>query len=85
MKILVAHDGSKHGEWAMEWLGQLPPASEPAVTILHVVDVTSLQAPFMAQPVVWANEGIIQKELKRLDVRAKNRVNELRESGMRSE
>ena len=71
MNILVAHDGSKHGEWAMEWLGQLPLACKPAVTILHVVDVASLRAPFMAQPVVWANERFVQEELKQLDVRAR--------------
>ena len=76
MNILVAHDGSKHGKWAMEWSGQLPLASEPAVTILHVVDVVSLRAPFMAQPVVWANEGIIQEELKQLDARAKKTMAE---------
>ena len=71
MNILVANDGSKHGKWAMEWLGRLPMTTEPAVTILHVVDVASLRAPFMAQPVVWANEAIVQQELKQLDARAK--------------
>ncbi len=24
MKILVAHDGSKYGKWAMEWVGRIP-------------------------------------------------------------
>jgi nucleotide-binding universal stress UspA family protein len=71
MNILVANDGSKHGKWAMEWLGQLPLASPPAVTVLHVIDVASLRAPFIAQPVVWANERIVQEEIKQLETRAK--------------
>jgi nucleotide-binding universal stress UspA family protein len=71
MNILVANDGSKHGTWAMEWLGRLPLASPPAVTVLHVLDVASLRAPFMAQPVVWANERVIQEEIKQLEARAK--------------
>lgn len=79
MNILVAHDGSKHGKWAMEWLGQLPLASEPVVTIVHVVDVASLRAPFMAQPVVWANEAIVQQELKQLDARAKKTMAEAKQ------
>jgi nucleotide-binding universal stress UspA family protein len=79
MNILVAHDGSKHGTWAMEWLGQLPLAARPAVTILHVVDVVSVRAPFMAQPVVWANEQIVQEELKQLDARAKKTMAEARQ------
>ena len=57
MNILIAHDGSKHGKWAMEWSSQLRLTSPPAVMILHVVDAASLRAPFMAQPVVWANEA----------------------------
>ncbi|HET6674631.1 MAG TPA: universal stress protein [Nitrospiraceae bacterium] len=76
MNILVAHDGSKHGKWAMEWLGRLPLAAQPAVTVLHVVDVASLRAPFMAQPVVWANERVVQDEIKRLEARAKKTMAE---------
>ena len=76
MNILVAHDGSKHGKWAMEWLGRLPLAAQPAVTVLHVVDVASLRAPFMAQPVVWANERAVQEEIKRLEARAKKTLAE---------
>ncbi|HJR76890.1 MAG TPA: universal stress protein [Nitrospiraceae bacterium] len=79
MNIVVAHDGSKHGKWAMEWLGRLPLTTEPAVTVLHVVDVASLRAPFMAQPVVWANEAIVQQELKQLDVRAKKTMAEAKQ------
>jgi nucleotide-binding universal stress UspA family protein len=74
MNILVAHDGSKHGTWAMEWLGRLPLASPSAVTVLHVIDVAALRAPFIAQPVVWANERVIQEEIKQLEARAKKTV-----------
>lgn len=79
MNILVGNDGSKHGVWAMEWLGHLPLVSPPAVTVLHVVDVAALRAPFMAQPVVWANEAIVQQELKQLDARAKKTMAEAKQ------
>ena len=79
MNILVGHDGSKHGKWAMEWLGQLPLAAPPVVTILHVVDVASLRAPFMTQPVVWANERLVQEEIKRLEARAKKTMTEAKQ------
>jgi nucleotide-binding universal stress UspA family protein len=78
MNILVAHDGSKHGQWAMESLQQLPLASAPVVTVLHVLDVAALRAPFIAQPVVWANERVVQEELKQLDVRAKKTMADAR-------
>jgi nucleotide-binding universal stress UspA family protein len=79
MNILIAHDGSKHGKWAMEWSSQLRLTSPPAVMILHVVDAASLRAPFMAQPVVWANEAIVQQELKQLDARAKTTLAEAKQ------
>ena len=79
MNILVANDGSKHGTWAMEWLGQLSLASPPAVTVLHVIDVASLRAPFIAQPVVWANERVVQEEIKQLEARGKKTMGEAKQ------
>lgn len=79
MNILVAHDGSKHGTWAMEWLGRLPLAVKPTVTVLHVVDLAALRAPFVAQPVVWGNERFVQEEVKRLDARAKKTMSEAKQ------
>ncbi len=72
MNVLVAHDGSNHGRWAMEWVGQLPLASQPTVTVLHVIDKASVRSSFLAQPVVWGvNEEAIEEESDQLDARAK--------------
>jgi len=67
MKVIAGVDGSKYGRWATEWIAQLPFASSPQVTALHVVDVVSLRAPFVVQPVVIWNEHFIQTEIKRLE------------------
>ena len=66
MNILAAHDGSRYGKWAMEWLGRLPLSSPSDITVLHVVDVASVRAPFVGQPFVSGNERFIQEEIDRL-------------------
>lgn len=71
MKILAATDGSKHGKWAIEWLAEVPFAVQPVVRVLHVVDVASVRAPFMIQPVIVGTERYIQSEVKRLETAAK--------------
>ena len=71
MKVLAATDGSKYGRWAIEWLAQLPLNSSPVVRVLHVVDVASLRAPFMIQPVIAGTERYLQAEVKRLEKEAK--------------
>lgn len=72
MKILAATDGSKYGRWAIEWLAAVPFAVEPVVRVLHVVDVASVRAPFMIQPVVLGTARYIQSEVKRLETAAKS-------------
>lgn len=79
MKILLAVDGSKHGRWATEWISQIPFATAPQVTALHVVDVVSLRAPFMVQPVVVGIERFIQAEIKRLETLGTKVVAETKE------
>ena len=71
MKILAATDGSKHGKWAIEWLAEVPFAVQPVVRVLHIVDVASVRAPFMIQPVIIGTERYIQSEVKRLETAAK--------------
>jgi nucleotide-binding universal stress UspA family protein len=71
MKVLAGVDGSKYARWAIEWIAQFPFASSPQVTALHVVDVVSLRAPFINQPVVIGNEHFIQAEITRLVTRGK--------------
>ncbi len=72
MKILAATDGSKHGRWAIEWLAEMPFAVQPVVRVLHVVDVASVRAPFMIQPVIVGTERYIQSEVKRMETAAKS-------------
>jgi len=71
MKVLAAPDGLKYGRWAIEWLAQIPFSPEPRVRVLHVVDVASLRAPFMVQPVIAGSERYIQSEVKRMEMHAK--------------
>ncbi|MDO9116619.1 MAG: universal stress protein [Nitrospira sp.] len=70
MKVLVATDGSKYGRWTIEWVAKLPLTVKPGVRVLHVVDVASLRAPFMIQPVVVGTERYIQQEVKRMEAAA---------------
>jgi nucleotide-binding universal stress UspA family protein len=72
MKILAATDGSKYGKWAIEWLAEMPFAVQPVVRVLHVVDVASVRAPFMIQPVIIGTERYIQSEVKRMETAARS-------------
>jgi len=83
MKILAAHDGSKQGEWAVEWLGHLPLVHPSNFTVLHVVDVDSVRAPFMVVPVVVGNERFVREEIERLRKLANRIVSETRQSLLR--
>src|SRR6266545_5925278 len=71
MKVLAATDGSKYGRWAIEWVPRLSFVISPVVRVLHVVDVASLRAPFMIQPMVVGTERYIQAEVKRMETSAK--------------
>ena len=70
MNVLVATDGSKYGRWALNWVAQLPFVEPPKVTALHVLDVATLRAPFLAQPVMAGNEQYIQEEITRMGARS---------------
>ncbi|ULA63504.1 MAG: Putative Universal stress protein UspA [Nitrospira sp.] len=72
MKALVATDGSKYGRWAIEWVANLPLAVKPVLRVVHVVDVASLRAPFMVQPVAVGTGRYVQREVKRMEAAAKS-------------
>jgi nucleotide-binding universal stress UspA family protein len=78
MKIVLAVDGSRHSDWATDWMLELPYAHPRHVTALHVVDIAALRAPFMAQPAKVGYEGFIQAETKRLETLAKRVVQKTR-------
>jgi nucleotide-binding universal stress UspA family protein len=71
MKILAATDGSKYGRWAIEWLADVPFIVQPVVRVLHVVDVASVRAPFMVQPIIVGAERYVQSEVNRMEKAAK--------------
>ena len=71
MKILATTDGSKYGRWAIEWLADMPFVVQPVVRVLHVVDVASVRAPFMVQPIMAGTERYVQAEVNRLEKAAK--------------
>jgi len=63
MQVLVATDGSKYGKWALEWIARLPLAEAPTIKVVNVVDLHSLRAPFMLQPVVAGTERYLKAEV----------------------
>jgi nucleotide-binding universal stress UspA family protein len=67
MNVLVATDGSKYGRWALNWVAKLPFVEPPWVTALYVLDIATLRAPFLAQPVMAGNERYIQEEIQRME------------------
>ena len=75
MKIIVGVDGSKYGRWAAQWLARMPFVTPPRVTAMHVVDLASLRAPLVVQP-LGAIGPLVQAESRRLQVRAKRVVAE---------
>jgi nucleotide-binding universal stress UspA family protein len=70
MNVLVATDGSKYGQWGLNWVAKLPFVEPPRVTALYVLDIAALRAPFLAQPVMAGNERYIQDEIQRMEARS---------------
>ena len=70
MNVLVATDGSKYGRWALNWVAKLPLVEPAKVMALHVLDVATLRAPFLAQPVMAGNERYVQEEIQRMAARS---------------
>ena len=48
MNVLVATDGSKYGQWGLNWVATLPFAKPPRVTALHVLDIYAYRASFLS-------------------------------------
>ena len=70
MNVLVATDGSKYGQWGLNWVAKLPFVEPPLVTALYVLDIAALRAPFLVQPVMAGNERYIQEEMQRMEARS---------------
>jgi nucleotide-binding universal stress UspA family protein len=48
MNVLVATDGSKYGQWGLNWVATLPFVKPPRVTALHVLDIYAYRASFLS-------------------------------------
>ena len=70
MNVLVATDGSKYGRWALNWVAKLPFVEPAKVMALHVLDVATLRAPFLAQPMMAGNEQYVQEEIQSMEARS---------------
>lgn len=79
MKVLVATDGSKFGRWGLNWVAKLPFVEPPNVTALHVVDLASLRAPFLSQPVMAGTERYIKEEVQRMEARSAKTLKETKQ------
>ena len=49
MNVLVATDGSKYGQWGLNWVAKLPFVERPCVMALHVLDSAAFRLPFRTQ------------------------------------
>ena len=61
MNVLVAMDGSKYGQWGLNWVAKLPFVKPPRVIALHVLDSAWLRLPFRTR-----------LEVQRMEARAAN-------------
>jgi nucleotide-binding universal stress UspA family protein len=79
MNVLVATDGSRYGGWGLNWVATLPFVKPPKVTVLHVLDIAALRAPFLSQPVMAGTERYIQEEIHRMETRSAKTLKEATE------
>ena len=64
MHVLMAMDGSKYGEWGLNWVATLPFVKPPCVTALHVLDLRGPHGPLIMQA---DGERALQKEIQRME------------------
>jgi len=76
MNVLVATDGSRYGGWGLNWVAMLPFVTPPRVTVLHVLDIAALRAPFLSQPVMAGTGRYIQEEILRMETRSAKTLKE---------
>ena len=68
MKVLLAMDGSRYGQWALKWVAKLPFVEPPNVTALHVLDSAWLRLPFRTK-----------LEIQRIEARSTKTLNEAKQ------
>lgn len=76
MKAVVGVDGSKYGEWALQWVAKLPLRAVPSVVAVHGIDTQSEPAPLITHPSVSGTEPDAGEAVHFLEYRAKQVVAE---------
>ncbi len=71
MHVLMATDGSKYGEWGLNWVATLPFVEAPWVTTLHVLDLRGPRGPLIMQA---GGERSLQKEVQRMERCSSNTI-----------
>ena len=73
-------DGSEYGRWALNWVAKMPLIEPPRVTVVHVMDTTTLRAPFLPLPVAVAPSGkaYVQEEIERMEVRSAQLISDVK-------
>lgn len=56
MKAVVGIDGSKYGDWALEWVAKLPLKAVPSIVGVHGLDTQSVPTSLITHPSVSGNE-----------------------------
>ena len=64
MNVLVAMDGSKYGQWGLNWVAKLPLVELPNVTALHVLDGAKFRFPFRTKLEIQRVEAHSARTLK---------------------
>ncbi len=63
MNVLVATDGSKYGQWGLNWVAKLPLVEPPRVIALHVLDSAAFRLPFRTKLEIQRMEARSAKTL----------------------
>jgi nucleotide-binding universal stress UspA family protein len=79
MKAVVGVDGSKYGEWAVEWVAKLPFRAVPKVMAVHGIDTHSAHPSFIVHPSVSGSEPDAGEAIHFLEARAKQVVEETKQ------
>jgi len=65
MKVLVATDGSKYGQWGLNWVAKLPLVEPAQVIALHVLDSAAFRLPFRTRPEIQRVEARSARTLRK--------------------
>ena len=65
MKILIAVDGSKHSDWAVDLLRRLPLSEAPEIVVIHVIPMDPVTVYLTTPPVSRGYDKAVQREVEK--------------------